>query len=86
MTESLRPECAAILSEISSYLDGELEATRCAAIEAHCATCPSCASVVQGLQKTIGLCQGAGAEPIPDTVRSRAQDSIRRLLANDPPQ
>jgi anti-sigma factor RsiW len=85
MTEPLSPDCAAILSEISSYLDGELEATRCAAIEAHCAGCPSCASVVQGLQKTIGLCQGAGATPIPDAVRSRAQQSIRQLLANDPP-
>ena len=82
MTEPLHAECAAILAEISAYLDGELEATRCAAIEAHCAGCPSCAAVVQGLQKTIGLCQGAAATPVPDAVRARAQESIRQLLAS----
>jgi anti-sigma factor RsiW len=83
MTEPLHPECAAILSEISAYLDGELEATRCAAIDEHCATCPSCAAVVQGLRRTIGLCQGAAATPIPDAVRARAQESIKQLLARD---
>lgn len=81
MTEPLGPDCAAILSEISAYLDGELEATRCAVIEAHCAACPSCAKVVQGLQTTIGLCQGIAEEPIPEAVRQKAQASIRQLLA-----
>ncbi len=80
MTDTRHPECAEILGEISAYLDGELEATRCAAIEAHCATCPDCAALVAGLQRTIGLCQGAAATPIPDAVRARAQASIRALL------
>lgn len=80
MTPTPHPECAAILSEISAYLDGELAATRCSEIEAHCATCPECAELVQGLQKTIGLCQGVAAEPIPAHVRERAQQSIRQLL------
>jgi len=73
-------ECAAILANVSAYLDGELEATACAAIEAHCATCSSCARLVEGLRRTIGLCRHAGTVPIPEDVRARARDSVRRLL------
>ncbi|HVZ20074.1 MAG TPA: zf-HC2 domain-containing protein [Vicinamibacterales bacterium] len=74
------PECRAILSNISAYLDGELDATACAAIEAHCAGCPECAPIVNGLRRTIGLCQNAGTAPLPEDVRARAAESIRKLL------
>ena len=73
-------DCAAILSSISAYLDGELEQTACAAIEAHCASCRSCAPLVESLRRTIGLCREAGAEPLPENVRARARESVRRLL------
>ncbi len=73
-------DCAAILANISAFLDGELAASDCAAIEAHCAGCRRCAPVVEGLRRTMGLCRSAGAVPLPDTVRQRARDSIRRLL------
>jgi anti-sigma factor RsiW len=80
MTDPVSPECAAILANISAYLDGELEVTACAAIETHCARCPRCAPVVEGLRRTIGLCRDAGSVPLPDAVRARARASVRRLL------
>jgi len=80
MREQASPECAAILGGISAYLDGELEATQCEAIEAHCQTCPSCAAVVHGLRETIGLCRGAVAAELPDAVKQKAQRSISQLL------
>jgi anti-sigma factor RsiW len=73
--------CADILAHISSYLDGELAATECDAIERHCRECESCASVVAGLRHTVGLCREAGSAPLPQAVRSRAQESVRKLLA-----
>jgi anti-sigma factor RsiW len=72
--------CAAILANISAFLDGELDATECAAIEAHCAACERCAPVVAGLRDTIGLCRNAAAAPLPEAVRRRAQDAVTRLL------
>jgi anti-sigma factor RsiW len=75
------PSCADILAHISSYLDGELAATECAAIERHCRDCESCGSVVAGLRHTVGLCREAGSAPLPDVVRQRAQESVRKLLA-----
>jgi anti-sigma factor RsiW len=77
-------DCAAILGRISAFLDGELAASDCAAIERHCASCDRCAPVVEGLRRTMGLCRSASAMPLPDAVRQRARDSIRRLLEREP--
>jgi anti-sigma factor RsiW len=80
-TGSGERDCAEILAHISAYLDGELEATECDAIERHCRGCESCASVVAGLRHTVGLCRDAGSAPLPEAVRNRAQESVRKLLA-----
>lgn len=74
-------DCAAILAHISAYLDGELDATECEAIDRHCRGCGSCASVVAGLRNTVGLCREAGSAPLPEAVRSLARESVRKLLA-----
>jgi len=83
MTESKETDCRAILAGISAYLDGELDATACDAIERHCHECPRCATLVAGLRDTVGLCRQAGSVPLPDSVRQRARESVRRLLDDD---
>lgn len=80
MSEAAAGDCAAILGNISAFLDGELDATACAAIEAHCARCARCAPAVEGLRRTIGLCRDAADAPLPEPVRARARDAVRRLL------
>jgi anti-sigma factor RsiW len=80
MTPAQSPECAAMLASISAYLDGDLEATECQLIEAHCRECIRCAELVQGLRATIGLCREAGNTPLPEPVRQRARASVQRLL------
>jgi len=79
MSESVT-SCRTILTDISAYLDGELEAAACQAIEWHCQTCASCAALVSGLRETVGLCRKAGSTPLPEEVRQRARDSVRELL------
>jgi anti-sigma factor RsiW len=75
--------CQPILANISAYLDGELETTACDVIERHCHECASCATLVSSLRETVGLCRDAGSRPLPDAVRRRAQESVRRLLDRD---
>jgi anti-sigma factor RsiW len=75
--------CKTILANISEFLDGELDTTACDAIERHCQRCPSCAALVKGLRETVGLCRQAASAPLPDAVRQRARDSVRRLLDRD---
>ena len=72
--------CRELLTNISSYLDRELDDAACDAIERHCLACASCASLVKGLQDTIGLCRQAASVPLPDAVRQRALESVRQLL------
>jgi len=72
--------CKEILGNISGYLDGELDTTACDVIERHCQECASCAGLVNGLRETVGLCRQAATVPLPDAVRQRARESVRRLL------
>ena len=39
MSQGVSAECNAMLTEISAYLDGDLGAAQCQAIERHCRTC-----------------------------------------------
>ena len=81
MSAPATAECRRLLVSISAYLDGELDATACDEIEAHCQRCADCAAVISGLRATVGLCRQAGSTPLPEAVRRRAQARVRRLLA-----
>jgi anti-sigma factor RsiW len=82
VTAPAAPECAAVLARLAAYLDGDLASNDCEALEAHCARCPGCAEIVDGLRQTVGLCREAGRSPLPDAVRQRARASVARLLAD----
>lgn len=64
-TQSGAPQpCQALCAQLSGYLDGEVAAEVCAAIDAHLATCPDCRVVVNTLDRTVRLyrslaCRGA---------------------------
>lgn len=73
--------CAMMLEKISAYLDGELAAPACSAIERHCETCDACRRLVEGLRDTMGLCRKAGRAPVPASVRDVARRHVRELLA-----
>jgi anti-sigma factor RsiW len=72
--------CRETLENISAYLDGELDATTCEAIDVHSRGCAGCAALVEGLRRTLGLCRNAADAPLPEDVRERARASVRRLL------
>lgn len=81
MKESPGVDCAAMRAEISAYLDGDLDAVACEAIDRHCCDCPTCAALVEDLRDTIGLCREAGKAPLPEAIRQRAKASMAELLA-----
>jgi anti-sigma factor RsiW len=74
------PRCAMMLEKISAYLDGDLDASKCAVIEQHCETCDACRAMVAGFRDTMGLCQKAGRMRVPASVRKRARRRVRELL------
>jgi predicted anti-sigma-YlaC factor YlaD len=80
MTQDVRVDCGRVLQQVSDYLDQELAAATCSAIEAHCAQCQSCRDVVEGLRRTVGLCRESRTRPLPPAVKAKAQAAIRTLL------
>jgi anti-sigma factor RsiW len=72
-----------VLAGISAYLDGDLDAGACDAIERHCRNCVRCATLVKGLRETVGLCRQAASASLPESVRRQARDSVRRLLEKE---
>jgi len=64
--------CRQILSEFSTYLDGELQQSLCMELEKHLQECENCRIVFNTLRKTIELYREQGETPcLPDDVRSR---------------
>ncbi|MCU0485126.1 MAG: zf-HC2 domain-containing protein [Anaerolineales bacterium] len=70
-------QCRSLLSSLSDYVDGSLEAVICAQIEEHMAECENCRIVVDTLRKTVNLYQMTN-EPadVPEDVRERLYHSL----------
>lgn len=64
--------CINLLSQLSDYIDGDLEEALCAQIEHHLAGCPDCRAVVDTLEKTIKLYRTtARRSEVPAEVQAR---------------
>lgn len=73
--------CEGIVKRVSSYLDGDLTAAECRALEQHCRTCASCHRRAGAVCRMVGLCRRAGRRRVPTAVTKRAAASARRVIA-----
>ena len=66
------PQCKQLLSGLSEYIDGELQAELCAQLEEHLNNCDNCRIVVNTLRKTIEIYeQTLPLAELPEGVRER---------------
>ena len=82
MVESTQTNCEALLGSLSEYIEGELDAELCLAIEKHIAECDNCRIVVDTIRKTVDLVHTAN-DPrpgVPEDVRERL---FKRLNLED---
>jgi anti-sigma factor RsiW len=63
--------CKNLLSQLSDYIDGELEEALCAEIEKHMSDCSDCQAVVNTLEKTVELYRTTERAEVPPDVQSR---------------
>lgn len=63
--------CQDLLSTISEYVDGTLQAELCSMLEAHLDGCENCKIVVNTLRKTLEIYQENADEKLPGDVRER---------------
>ena len=69
-------DCVKIFALLSEYLDAELPARTCREIEAHLAGCPPCVEFLESLKRTIELCRGREAGPLPDPLSPAAREEL----------
>ena len=70
--------CKKAINEISNYLDGDLDNELRTIIQAHLGKCHHCHAVFDTTRKTIELYCDGKIFLLPDDVRQRLHDALRR--------
>jgi predicted anti-sigma-YlaC factor YlaD len=70
--------CKKAVNQLSNYLDGELEEELKKTIEAHLGKCRHCHAVFDTTRRTIELYCDGKLFPLPDDVRARLHEALRR--------
>jgi anti-sigma factor RsiW len=68
--------CRELAELLLDYLDGELEAERCAWIRGHLEACPECVHFVKTYQLTIEVTRRLPATELPPEVAERMQKTL----------
>ena len=76
--------CKKLLSEISNYLDGEVETELRQELEEHIAKCPNCWVVFDTTRKTVEIYQGCEPYPIPESLQTRLREALRKHCQESP--
>ncbi len=71
MTDHMHVDCDALLSSLSSYIDGDLAPELCREIEKHLEGCTDCQVVLNTTRRTIDLVRDPAGQPLPPEVRER---------------
>jgi anti-sigma factor RsiW len=80
MARTPTSSCGYLLEQLSAFIDADLSAAECRKIQRHSRTCARCASMIDELRAAMGVCRNAAAEPLPASVRRRAEARVRELM------
>jgi len=72
--------CTGAIREISSYIDGELEASVRIELEEHLQECEDCVIVVKQTRLTVEIFCNDKPVDLPTEVRSRLHEKLKRSL------
>jgi anti-sigma factor RsiW len=75
--------CDGVIRGISSYIDGDLEATIVEEIELHLKECQDCTILVQQTRLTVKLYYDSDLVDFPVEVRARLHETLRRKIPRD---
>ena len=70
--------CRKLLSEVSNYLSGDVDAAVRQELEAHAAKCPNCWVVIDTTRKTIQIFQGCEPYAIPESLQDKLQKALQK--------
>jgi anti-sigma factor RsiW len=68
--------CRELADLLCDYLEGELEAERCAVIRSHLQACPECGCLVETYQLTIQISRRLPPSPVPEHLLERLKKAL----------
>jgi anti-sigma factor RsiW len=71
------------MRRVSSYIDGDLEATVIEEVELHLKTCRECTLLVQQTSLTIKLYYDSDLVDYPQEVQTRLHETLRRKIRGE---
>ena len=77
--------CRGVIEELTSYLNGELDAAGIAELETHLARCKKCRVIVDTTRFTVDIFCGSEPAPLPEDFRQSLHEALRRKLTRKPP-
>jgi RNA polymerase sigma-70 factor, ECF subfamily len=80
------PSCPEIISVFSRYLEGEIGASECEAMQGHVAVCKRCDAACASLRHALSLCHTAPRAEIPAEVTAMIKAALRTLTQTAPPR
>ncbi len=75
--------CNGVIRRVSSYIDGELEATVVEEIELHLKECRDCTILVQQTKLTVSLYYDSDLVDFPVDVQARLHETLRRKIREE---
>jgi len=75
--------CNGVIRHVSSYIDGELEATVVEEIELHLKECEDCTILVQQTRLTVHLYYDSDLVDFPVDVQARLHETLRRKIREE---
>jgi hypothetical protein len=75
--------CKSVIRRISSYIDGDLEATVVEEIELHLKQCRDCTILVQQTRLTVHLYYDSDLTDYPVEVQARLHETLRRKIRRE---
>lgn len=74
--------CKEFLTELSDFLDENVDQELRRHLEAHVNECPNCFVILDTTRRTIRVYQGMDAKTIPDDVHSRLMQALDKKIAS----
>ncbi len=71
--------CPDVVAMFSRYLEDDIGADECAAMERHVAGCKRCSTACDSLKRTLALCHAEPRGEVPADVQARIRTAIRDL-------
>jgi anti-sigma factor RsiW len=70
--------CSKLISELSNYLDNDIDAGLRAELEQHRDRCPECRVIIDTTRKTIEIYRGCEPYPLPAGLHERLLNALRK--------